>query len=647
MMKAPRLWLSALLLSAVAWGAVEAQTVSWIPGQTPPKQWAVEPDNPSTSDVITFSGPTDVFSNDCVGEQRLGGAPQIIIDSGSKTILLWFRPPAPAVCPMIWDPVAGLEGEFGPLAAGEWLFASLSKDLDFAIIITVVDTVAHHVDKDAPGPLHNGKTWNTAFLTLQDALAVANSGDVIRVAEGVYKPDQGDGVTPGDREATFGLVNGVGVFGGYAGYGRPDPDARDVRTYETVLDGDLKGNDLWGILNRDDNSYHVVTGPTGNPGAVLDGFTVTSGTADGAYPHHYGGGLYNTGGPVDIAHTIFTSNTAAFGGGIANRGAPITMVNTEIVGNRAFVQGGGLFNYEGQATMHNGRVVGNTADYAEMAGGAAIYNLNGTLTLANSTVADNLSPSGRAIASVTWTSPAGTVIDIANSILYNGGDEIGTNNAGSVRVRYSDVQGGWPGIGNISIDPQFIQKGLRSIEGEWIDGNYRLQPTSAAIDAGLNALVPPDIFDLDGDDDTSEPLPYDLDIEPRIEGGRVDMGAYEQLAKKPGPGPGPDVDLVFCVGDSCIPLEPDPLAPPGSNTFIGSVELEIELNFKGKFTAEVTPTSPAGGTWTGWLDPDVIGPGDVTTTLWVRGENLDLGALPGGTKDVQVAEVSIFVVPAP
>ena len=66
-----------------------------------------------------------------------------------------------------------------------------------------------------------------------------------------------------------------------------------------------------------------------------------------------------------------------------------------------------------------------------------------------------------------------------------------------------------------------------------------------------------------------------------------------------------------------------------------------------KFTAEITPTSPAGGTWTAWLDPDVVGTGDVTTTLWVRGQNLNLGALPGGSKDVQVAEVRVFVVPAP
>ncbi len=36
-----------------------------------------------------------------------------------------------------------------------------------------------------------------------------------------------------------------------------------------------------------------------------------------------------------------------------------------------------------------------------------------------------------------------------------------------------------------------------------------------------------DEFDLDGDGDTTEPVPYDLDSSPRIEGASVDLGPYE------------------------------------------------------------------------------------------------------------------------
>jgi hypothetical protein len=89
------------------------------------------------------------------------------------------------------------------------------------------------------------------------------------------------------------------------------------------------------------------------------------------------------------------------------------------------------------------------------------------------------------------------------------------------------------------------------------------------------------------------------------------------------------------------------MAPPSSYTYIGSVDVEAELNFKGEWIVTVEATSAAGGTWTGWVVPSIAGPGVVSLTIWVKGENLDLGALPGGAKDVQVAEISLFVRPAP
>jgi hypothetical protein len=116
-----------------------------------------------------------------------------------------------------------------------------------------------YVDKDAPGPTHDGSSWNDAYTDLQDALGSASPGDDIRVAQETYYPDSGT-----DRTVSFELTDHVDVFGGYAGFGEPDPDARDPEGNPTILSGDL------GMLdNNIDNSFHVVMFVTGGGGRSL------------------------------------------------------------------------------------------------------------------------------------------------------------------------------------------------------------------------------------------------------------------------------------------------------------------------------------------------------------------------------------------
>jgi len=105
-----------------------------------------------------------------------------------------------------------------------------------------------YVDADATGA-NDGTNWADAYKFLQDGLADANASAKpveIRVAQGVYRPDRStaDPNGTGDRMATFRLINGVALKGGYAGGGQPDPNARDIGLYETILSGDLDGNDV-------------------------------------------------------------------------------------------------------------------------------------------------------------------------------------------------------------------------------------------------------------------------------------------------------------------------------------------------------------------------------------------------------------------
>jgi hypothetical protein len=116
--------------------------------------------------------------------------------------------------------------------------------------------------------------------------------------------------------------------------------------------------------------------------------------------------------------------------------------------------------------------------------------------------------------------------------------QIGNFNT-TTTVRYSDVEGGYSGTGNIDADPLFIDfDGYDNIIGTE-DDNLRLLAGSPCIDAGDSNSVGPDLTDLDGDGDPNEPTPFDLDGNMRFfddpvteDTGTgaypiVDMGAYE------------------------------------------------------------------------------------------------------------------------
>lgn len=72
------------------------------------------------------------------------------------------------------------------------------------------------------------------------------------MAQGVYTPDS-NSANPngtGDPNATFQLIDGVTLTGGYAGFGKADPNARDIELYKTILSGDLNGDDAQTAVRR-------------------------------------------------------------------------------------------------------------------------------------------------------------------------------------------------------------------------------------------------------------------------------------------------------------------------------------------------------------------------------------------------------------
>jgi len=463
-----------------------------------------------------------------------------------------------------------------------------------------------YVDDSAIGT-NDGTSWADAYNYLQDALADANTAPKpveIRIAQGIYMPDQGAGITRGDPGVEFQLINGVTVCGGFAGVGAIEPDARDIEIYKTILNGDLSGDDadvddpddLSGEPTRAENSFTVVSGSDTDETAVLDGVTITAGDT----------GMRNWLGNPTVKNCTFTNSRE----GISNIRSSQTLTN-------CIFRSLGLFTIhqnEGSLELINCLFSGNT-------GGIHIGS-RGELTLHNCTFADNVIGSGtigcylvenlrmyncifrnniaRSVAGVsadvrgefiadncTFTGNIGSAIDyrsgpgrmVLTNCLFAGNQGCvidshseyltiesctfssnSTNRDGSALnawfgpkvsncifwgnsspaikvlregtvMNYCDIEGGWPGEGNIDVDPGFVSPGYwdqnntpeDTADDFWVDGDYHLRSQAGRWEQESQTWVQDDVTSpcIDAGDPNSP-----IGTEPFPNGGRVNIGAY-------------------------------------------------------------------------------------------------------------------------
>ncbi len=221
------------------------------------------------------------------------------------------------------------------------------------------------------GDQRSGRSWRSAFGTLERALEVASSGDEIWLAAGCYEPHLLPGeILPGGG---FVLRSGVSLRGGFFG-NETSPEQRKR------LDRDGNGVvELWEF-----GGETVLRLPRGASGTVLDGdeeariptllegLTITGGNAFGAEEtgNHpgAGGGAYLR-GRYRLQHCAFVGNHAVQGGAVYVRGG-VQISACLFTGNTASDQGGALHLSQGEAEISCSLFTGNGDALSTRCGGA-------------------------------------------------------------------------------------------------------------------------------------------------------------------------------------------------------------------------------------------------------------------------------------
>ncbi len=413
-----------------------------------------------------------------------------------------------------------------------WLFDGW--DLPFDEVLTDLDVAAQYVPAFAAGDVchirqggtGNGTSWAAAAGDLQLAIEVmhAAGGGSVWVAEGTYLPGSHPNGGTAAREVHFSLRNGVAVLGGFPPAGDPGPADRFPGLHPTVCSGDIGAPG-----DPADNVYHVFNHPAGaalDATAVLDGFVVAGGRANGPAPNCYGGGMFNDSCSPTLARCRFHNNQAlAQGGGLYLSGSHTAAASCVFTLNSA-QEGGGLFMFDTSASLANCVFTGCTASWW---GGGAHAFFTGASVFSNCTFSGNSAGiEGGAVGC-----NAGATPRLDNSVLWGNGPSAASGGA-MLTLDHCIVEGGWggPGSNNLDADPGFAAPAdPDGPDDHWGTADDGLVPaaTGPAISTGNDSLLPPDHADLDGDGDTAETLPLDLARKPRVRGAAVDRGAYEPL----------------------------------------------------------------------------------------------------------------------
>lgn len=321
-----------------------------------------------------------------------------------------------------------------------------------------------------PNPLSPYTSWATAATNIQDAVDAAVSGDLVLVTNGIY------------------------ATGGHKWF---DSGTNRVTLTDSITLQSVNGPAVtWIVGHRVSGNGLALTNAVRcvglGGGAVLSGFTLTNGSGGwGNYPA--GGGvaaIRPTTAASLVTNCIITGNLATnSSGGGAYR---VKLVNCQLIGNSAHTGGGAA-----SCALINCLVVGNLG----FANGGGVYGDStlGFSTIDSCTIVSNISNNIRGV----YNGGSGAM---NNSIVYYNG----TANWGSIKMNNCCTTPVAGDLNSFTNEPVFM---------DLTAGNFRLQTNSPCINKGNNSFTT-NTTDLDG---------Y-----PRINGGIVDIGAYEYILSASG-----------------------------------------------------------------------------------------------------------------
>ncbi|MCA9428573.1 MAG: hypothetical protein KC994_26075, partial [Candidatus Omnitrophica bacterium] len=287
---------------------------------------------------------------------------------------------------------------------------------------------------------------------------------------------------------------------------------------------------------------------------LLAGFTLRNGSAP------YGGAINGNDCRATVRKNVIRNNLGSLsGGGI--RGCDGTIEGNVIQDNHSN-EGGGLFDCDGLVRFN--RIMRNSADDSQLP--ISYEGRGGGLAECGGNIVGN-------IVARNTTDGAGGGAESVGSLYYNtfyqnsGSPGLSVNDSGSLYGNIFWEPSGYPlsdtspphycilshlpileeKDGNLGTDPRMVNPA---------GGDFRLQPNSPAIDAGVSYSAID--FDLEGN-----PRPYDATDRPRGDGSDLDIGAVEFIGQaQPNPLPHRPVNLSPEDGETVFGFNPILVSPP-------------------------------------------------------------------------------------